>query len=132
MTFLKYEIKDSPLFANTLTMIITILLILFIKLDSILPITTISYLTTYALLNYSCFSASLSSNINWRPTYRMNKYLAVLIGLICITTVFLINISMCKLINSCCDCHFIDFIFNVYFSEDLSTESNIYIHFGQC
>ena len=47
---------------------------------------------TYALVNYSCFDASLGKASGWRPAFRYyNKWLALTGALLCVGVMFVIN-----------------------------------------
>lgn len=47
---------------------------------------------TYALVNYSCFDASLAKASGWRPTFRYyNRWLALVGALLCVAIMFIIN-----------------------------------------
>jgi len=47
---------------------------------------------TYALVNYSCFLASLAKASGWRPAFRYyNKWLALTGALLCVGVMFIIN-----------------------------------------
>lgn len=47
---------------------------------------------TYALVNYSCFDASLARASGWRPAFRYySKWLALTGALLCVGVMFIIN-----------------------------------------
>jgi hypothetical protein len=62
------------------------------KLNDIAPIISNFFLMTYALVNYSCFHASLARASGWRPAFRYyNKWLALTGALLCVGVMFIIN-----------------------------------------
>lgn len=62
------------------------------ELNVIAPIISNFFLMTYALVNYSCFDASLAKASGWRPAFRYyNKWLALTGALLCIGVMFIIN-----------------------------------------
>jgi solute carrier family 12 sodium/potassium/chloride transporter 2 len=61
-------------------------------LNKIAPIISNFFLMTYALVNYSCFLASLAKASGWRPAFRYyNKWLALTGALLCVGVMFIIN-----------------------------------------
>lgn len=62
------------------------------ELNVIAPIISNFFLMTYALVNYSCFDASLARASGWRPAFRYyNKWLALTGALLCVAVMFIIN-----------------------------------------
>ena len=71
---------------------IVIELVLSVQLNVIAPIISNFFLMTYALVNYSCFDASLAKASGWRPAFRYyNKWLALTGALLCVGVMFIIN-----------------------------------------
>ncbi|XP_033750069.1 solute carrier family 12 member 3-like [Pecten maximus] len=61
-------------------------------LDLIAPIISNFFLMAYALINYSCFDASIAGSPGFRPAFRFyNKWASLLGALICLAVMFLIN-----------------------------------------
>ncbi|XP_060071216.1 solute carrier family 12 member 3-like [Ylistrum balloti] len=61
-------------------------------LDLIAPIISNFFLMAYALINYSCFDASIAGSPGFRPAFRFyNKWTSLLGALICLAVMFLIN-----------------------------------------
>jgi solute carrier family 12 sodium/potassium/chloride transporter 2 len=47
---------------------------------------------TYALVNYSCFDASLARASGWRPAFKYyNQWMALTGALLCVAVMFIIN-----------------------------------------
>ena len=62
------------------------------ELNVIAPIISNFFLMTYALVNYSCFDASLARASGWRPAFRYyNQWLALSGALLCVAVMFIIN-----------------------------------------
>ncbi|KAK3097309.1 hypothetical protein FSP39_008537 [Pinctada imbricata] len=61
-------------------------------LDLIAPIISNFFLMAYALINYSCFDASLADSPGFRPAFKFyNKWISLLGALLCLAVMFLIN-----------------------------------------
>ncbi|XP_033108765.1 solute carrier family 12 member 2-like [Anneissia japonica] len=83
---------DEPKRAYVLTFFIALAFIALGELNAIAPIISNFFLASYALINFSCFSASLSKTPGWRPAFKYyNKWVALLASVICIAVMFLIN-----------------------------------------
>ncbi|XP_071964639.1 solute carrier family 12 member 2-like [Antedon mediterranea] len=83
---------DEPKRAYFLTFFIALGFIALGELNAIAPIISNFFLASYALINFSCFSASLSKTPGWRPAFKYyNKWVALLAAVICIAVMFLIN-----------------------------------------
>ncbi|XP_077988491.1 solute carrier family 12 member 2-like [Glandiceps talaboti] len=84
--------NNEPRRAYILTFVIAIAFILIGELNAIAPIISNFFLMSYALINFSCFSASLARPPGWRPSFRFyNMWLALLASLLCIAVMFMIN-----------------------------------------
>ncbi|XP_071844592.1 solute carrier family 12 member 2-like isoform X2 [Apostichopus japonicus] len=61
-------------------------------LDTIAPLISNFFLMSYALINFSCFSASLAQSPGWRPAFKFyNMWVALLASAMCVGVMFLIN-----------------------------------------
>ncbi len=61
-------------------------------LNLIAPLISNFFLMSYALVNYSCFDASLSKTPGWRPAFKYyNKWVSLFGALLCISVMFLIE-----------------------------------------
>ncbi|CAF3821224.1 unnamed protein product [Adineta steineri] len=84
--------SDEPHRAYFLTYFISISFAAIGELNVIAPIISNFFLMTYALVNYSCFDASLAKASGWRPAFRYyNKWLALVGALLCVVVMFVIN-----------------------------------------
>lgn len=62
------------------------------ELDLIAPIISNFFLMAYALINYSCFDASLADSPGFRPSFKYyNMWISFVGALLCIAVMFLIN-----------------------------------------
>ena len=62
------------------------------ELDLIAPIISNFFLMAYALINYSCFDASLADSPGFRPSFKFyNMWVSFLGALLCLAVMFLIN-----------------------------------------
>ncbi|KAL3866005.1 hypothetical protein ACJMK2_043346 [Sinanodonta woodiana] len=62
------------------------------SLDAIAPIISNFFLMSYALVNYSCFNASMANTPGFRPAFRYyNKWTSLLGALLCLAFMFLCN-----------------------------------------
>ncbi|XP_066492928.1 solute carrier family 12 member 3 isoform X2 [Tiliqua scincoides] len=75
-----YGKNDEPLRGYLLTYIIAIGFILIAELNSIAPIISNFFLCSYALINFSCFHASITNSPGWRPSFRFYSKWAALFG----------------------------------------------------
>ncbi|RNA00110.1 solute carrier family 12 member 2 [Brachionus plicatilis] len=85
--------KDNePFRGYVLTFVIACVFILIGDLNAIAPIISNFFLMSYALINYSCFDASLAKASGWRPAFKYyNKWVSLFGALLCITVMFLIK-----------------------------------------
>ncbi|CAF1021877.1 unnamed protein product [Rotaria sordida] len=84
--------SDEPHRAYFLTYFIAVLFTAIGQLNHVAPIISNFFLMTYALVNYSCFDASLAKASGWRPAFRYyNKWLALIGALLCVGIMFIIN-----------------------------------------
>ena len=89
------DADDEPVRCYFIGFIICFLAILSGNINFIAPIITNFFLVTYALMNYSCFTWSLSESPGWRPTWKyFNKWVSLFACIECIGLMFLIDIIM--------------------------------------
>ncbi|RVE71412.1 hypothetical protein OJAV_G00051510 [Oryzias javanicus] len=87
-----YGKNQEPLRAYLLTYLIASCFILIAELNTIAPIISNFYLCSYALINFSCFHASITNSPGWRPSFRFySKWLSLLISIICVVIMFLLT-----------------------------------------
>ncbi|XP_038076964.1 solute carrier family 12 member 2-like isoform X1 [Patiria miniata] len=83
---------DEPRRAYILAFFIAAACIAIGELNAIAPIISNFFLMSYALINFSCFSASLAKSPGWRPAFRYyNMWVALLAAVLCMGVMFLIN-----------------------------------------
>ena len=69
--------------AYALTFLIALGFILIGELNVIAPVISNFFLASYCLINYSCFSASLSKSPGWRPAFKYyNKVMTICVACI--------------------------------------------------
>jgi len=62
------------------------------ELNVIAPIISNFYLLSYALINFSCFDATINKAPGWRPSFKYyNKWVSLFGSLVCIVIMFLIS-----------------------------------------
>ncbi|XP_065316812.1 solute carrier family 12 member 1-like isoform X2 [Gordionus sp. m RMFG-2023] len=84
--------NDEPYRAYVLAFAIAVLFILVAQLNLIAPIISNFFLMAYALINYSCFDASMSKSIGFRPSFKyFNKWISLFGSGLCLVTMFLIQ-----------------------------------------
>eukprot|EP01135_Chromosphaera_perkinsii_P003347 Nk52_evm47s240 gene=Nk52_evmTU47s240 len=84
--------NDEPIRGYFLTYIISVGFILIGELNAIAPILSNFFLMAYALINYSCFAASLSKSPGWRPYFKYyNEWVALFGSALCLGVMFVIN-----------------------------------------
>ncbi|KAM9753418.1 LOW QUALITY PROTEIN: solute carrier family 12 member 3 [Menidia menidia] len=87
-----YGKNHEPLRAYLLTYIIAACFIIIAELNTIAPIISNFYLCSYALINFSCFHASITNSPGWRPSFRFySKWLSLLCAAICVVIMFLLT-----------------------------------------
>ncbi|XP_013401253.1 solute carrier family 12 member 1 [Lingula anatina] len=83
---------EEPWRAYILTFIIATGFILIGELNAIAPLISNFFLMAYALINYSCFDASLSKSPGWRPAFKYYSQWVSLAGaMLCLVVMFIIN-----------------------------------------
>nr|XP_025967910.1 solute carrier family 12 member 3 isoform X3 [Dromaius novaehollandiae] len=75
-----YGKNDEPIRGYMLTYVIAVGFILIAELNSIAPIISNFFLCSYALINFSCFHASITNSPGWRPSFRYYSKWAALFG----------------------------------------------------
>ena len=61
-------------------------------LNLIAPIISNFFLLSYALINYSCFDATISKTPGWRPSFKYyNKWISLFGAILCMIVMFLIQ-----------------------------------------
>ncbi|KAL2079179.1 hypothetical protein ACEWY4_024923 [Coilia grayii] len=75
-----YGKNNEPLRAYVLTFLIAIAFILIANLNVIAPLISNFFLCSYALINFSCFHASITNSPGWRPSYKYYSPWASLFG----------------------------------------------------
>uniref|UniRef100_A0A8C3EPZ1 Solute carrier family 12 member 3 n=1 Tax=Corvus moneduloides TaxID=1196302 RepID=A0A8C3EPZ1_CORMO len=75
-----YGRNSEPIRGYMLTYIIAIGFILIAELNAIAPIISNFFLCSYALINFSCFHASITNSPGWRPSFRYYSKWAALFG----------------------------------------------------
>ncbi|XP_029993122.1 solute carrier family 12 member 3 [Sphaeramia orbicularis] len=87
-----YGNNDEPLRGYLLAYIIAVCFILIAELNTIAPIISNFFLCSYALINFSCFHASITNSPGWRPSFRFyNKWLSLLGAVCCVVIMFLLT-----------------------------------------
>uniref|UniRef100_A0A8B9IXT8 Solute carrier family 12 member 3 n=1 Tax=Amazona collaria TaxID=241587 RepID=A0A8B9IXT8_9PSIT len=75
-----YGRNSEPIRGYMLTYIIAVGFILIAELNAIAPIISNFFLCSYALINFSCFHASITNSPGWRPSFRYYSKWAALFG----------------------------------------------------
>ncbi|NXR83824.1 S12A3 protein, partial [Pycnonotus jocosus] len=75
-----YGRNSEPIRGYMLTYAIAIGFILIAELNAIAPIISNFFLCSYALINFSCFHASITNSPGWRPSFRYYSKWAALFG----------------------------------------------------
>ncbi|NXT31442.1 S12A3 protein, partial [Pelecanoides urinatrix] len=75
-----YGRNSEPIRGYMLTYFIAVGFILIAELNAIAPIISNFFLCSYALINFSCFHASITNSPGWRPSFRYYSKWAALFG----------------------------------------------------
>ncbi|KAL4618290.1 solute carrier family 12 member 3-like [Arapaima gigas] len=87
-----YGKNQEPLRAYILTYFIAIAFILIAELNVIAPLISNFFLCSYALINFSCFHASITNSPGWRPSFRYySRWTALFGAVISIVLMFLLT-----------------------------------------
>ncbi|XP_006011463.1 solute carrier family 12 member 3-like [Latimeria chalumnae] len=87
-----YGKNSEPIRAYLLAYIIALGFITIAELNTIAPIISNFFLCSYALINFSCFHASITSSPGWRPSFRYySKWTALAGAIVSIVIMFLLT-----------------------------------------
>uniref|UniRef100_A0A8C4VBH3 Solute carrier family 12 member 3 n=1 Tax=Falco tinnunculus TaxID=100819 RepID=A0A8C4VBH3_FALTI len=87
-----YGRNSEPIRGYMLTYVIAVGFILIAELNAIAPIISNFFLCSYALINFSCFHASITNSPGWRPSFRYYSKWAALFGaVISVVIMFLLT-----------------------------------------
>ncbi|KAM3936732.1 solute carrier family 12 member 3-like [Leptodactylus fuscus] len=87
-----YGKNNEPIRGYLLAFIIAIAFILIAELNTIAPIISNFFLCSYALINFSCFHASITNSPGWRPSFRFyNKWTSLFGALVSVVIMFLLT-----------------------------------------
>uniref|UniRef100_A0A8C4QCR9 Solute carrier family 12 member 3 n=1 Tax=Eptatretus burgeri TaxID=7764 RepID=A0A8C4QCR9_EPTBU len=83
---------NEPIRGYALTFMIAVGFILIGELNAIAPIISNFFLASYALINFSCFHASIARSPGWRPGFHYyNQWLSLLGSIVCCGIMFVLN-----------------------------------------
>ncbi|XP_043913794.1 solute carrier family 12 member 3-like [Protopterus annectens] len=87
-----YGKNKEPIRGYILAFLIAVGFILIAELNTIAPIISNFFLCSYALINFSCFHASITNSPGWRPSFHYyNKWIALLGAGISVVIMFLLT-----------------------------------------
>ncbi|XP_059587385.1 solute carrier family 12 member 3 [Alligator mississippiensis] len=87
-----YGKNNEPLRGYALTFVLATAFILIAELNTIAPIISNFFLCSYALINFSCFHATITNSPGWRPTFRyFSKWSALFGAVISVVIMFLLT-----------------------------------------
>nr|BDR32814.1 solute carrier family 12 member 10 [Lepisosteus oculatus] len=87
-----YGKNDEPYRGYILTFFISVAFILIAQLNVIAPIISNFFLCSYALINFSCFHASVTNSPGWRPSFRYyNCWTALFGAVVSVVLMFLLT-----------------------------------------
>ncbi|CAM4645442.1 solute carrier family 12 member 3-like [Caretta caretta] len=87
-----YGKNNEPLRGYMLTFVLAIAFILIAELNTIAPIISNFFLCSYALINFSCFHATVTSSPGWRPSFRyFSKWSALFGAVVSVVIMFLLT-----------------------------------------
>ncbi|XP_019368776.1 PREDICTED: solute carrier family 12 member 3 [Gavialis gangeticus] len=87
-----YGKNNEPFRGYALTFVLAIAFILIAELNTIAPIISNFFLCSYALINFSCFHATITNSPGWRPTFRyFSKWSALFGAVISVVIMFLLT-----------------------------------------
>ncbi|KAL2093167.1 hypothetical protein ACEWY4_010479 [Coilia grayii] len=87
-----YGKNNEPYRAYLLAYVIAVCFILIAELNTIAPIISNFFLCSYALINFSCFHASITNSPGWRPSFRFfSKWASLLCAMVAVIIMFLLN-----------------------------------------
>jgi amino acid transporter len=82
---------NQPRIATVIIFFLGMLLTLGTDIDQIIPMLTMSCLTSYGLINFIAFFESFMKNPSWRPAVRIYWPISLIGALGCLVTMFMIN-----------------------------------------
>ncbi|KAB5518446.1 hypothetical protein PHYPO_G00166000 [Pangasianodon hypophthalmus] len=87
-----YGKNNEPLRAYILTYFIALAFILIAELNVIAPLISNFFLCSYALINFSCFHASITNSPGWRPSFKYySRWTALFGAVISVVLMFLLT-----------------------------------------
>uniref|UniRef100_A0A4W4FQJ6 Solute carrier family 12 member 10, tandem duplicate 1 n=1 Tax=Electrophorus electricus TaxID=8005 RepID=A0A4W4FQJ6_ELEEL len=87
-----YGKNNEPLRAYILTYFIALAFILIAQLNVIAPLISNFFLCSYALINFSCFHASITNSPGWRPSFKYySRWTALFGAVISVVLMFLLT-----------------------------------------
>ncbi|KAB7507825.1 Solute carrier family 12 member 3 [Armadillidium nasatum] len=87
-----YGANNDPVRGYILVFVISFACIMIGQLNAVSSLLTNCFLASYALINFSCFHASLIKSPGWRPSFKYyNLYVSLIGGLMCLIVMFLID-----------------------------------------
>ncbi|XP_077317140.1 solute carrier family 12 member 3-like [Lithobates pipiens] len=87
-----YGKNNEPIRGYLLAFIIAIGFVLIAELNTIAPIISNFFLCSYALINFSCFHASITNSPGWRPSFRYyNKWTSLFGAVVSVVIMFLLT-----------------------------------------
>ncbi|KAJ3604927.1 hypothetical protein NHX12_026978, partial [Muraenolepis orangiensis] len=96
-----YGKNNEPLRGYILTFCIALGFILIAQLNVIAPIISNFFLSSYALINFSVFHASLANSPGWRPSFKYyNMWVSLAGAILCCGVMFVINWMAALLTNA--------------------------------
>ncbi|XP_075048286.1 solute carrier family 12 member 3-like [Mixophyes fleayi] len=87
-----YGKNNEPIRGYILSFIIATAFILIAELNTIAPIISNFFLCSYALINFSCFHASITNSPGWRPSFRYySKWTSLFGAVVSVVIMFLLT-----------------------------------------
>ncbi|CAL1534098.1 unnamed protein product [Lymnaea stagnalis] len=87
-----YGANENPRRAFLLCFAIGFAFQMIADLNAIAPLISNFFLMSYALINFSCFDASIANSPGWRPSFRFySKWLSLGGAMLCVVVMFIIN-----------------------------------------
>ncbi|XP_058530361.1 solute carrier family 12 member 3 isoform X3 [Ochotona princeps] len=87
-----YGKNHEPVRGYLLAYVIAVAFIIIAELNTIAPIISNFFLCSYALINFSCFHASLTNSPGWRPSFRYySKWSALFGAVVSVVIMFLLT-----------------------------------------
>ncbi|MFK7825431.1 MAG: amino acid permease [Oligoflexales bacterium] len=83
--------RDTPQIASIVTFFVALLAVLLGDLNSIAPVLSMFFLTSYGMLNFSAGMEGLIANPSWRPDFDSPWYLSILGAFACFAVMFMID-----------------------------------------